>query len=71
MSDWLSDFKNDNKPSSNEIAKKAEPRRKLKPRFSVNLSDEDYHRVKSYCDDVGISCAALARTLILDKLNSK
>jgi hypothetical protein len=69
MSAWLDDIKDETKLGSHELSEKSEPKRKLKPRFSVNLSDADHVRVKKYCDDMGISCAALARTLILEKLN--
>lgn len=64
---FIDDFKSEEKKSSHELAQK-KSNRKLKPRFSVNLSDEDYDRVKDYCESRGISCASLARMLILDAI---
>jgi len=66
---FINDFKNDAKTGSHELKPTHEPKRILKPRFSVNLSDEDHLRVKNYCESMGLSCAALARMLILEKIN--
>ena len=43
---FIKDFKNDEKAGSHELGKENKPKRKLKPRFSVNLSDSDYEKVK-------------------------
>ena len=43
-------------------------KRVMKPRFSVNLNDDDAALVKSYCERVGLSQAALARMLILREI---
>ena len=67
---FIDDFKSEEKQGSHEITEK-KSNRKLKPRFSVNLSDSDYEEVKAYCESRGISCASLARVLILDEIKSK
>ncbi|WP_339667805.1 hypothetical protein [uncultured Paraglaciecola sp.] len=66
---FINDFKDDAKTGSHELKPINQPKRNLKPRFSVNLSDEDHLRVKEYCSSMGLSCAALARILILEKIN--
>lgn len=68
---FIDDFQNENKAGSHELEKQGKPKRILKPRFSVNLSDDDYERVKDYCNDMGISCAGLARMLILKEISKK
>ena len=65
---FIKDFKNDEKAGSHELKKNDKPKRTLKPKFSVNLSDLDYERVKTFCECRGISCAALARMLILNEI---
>lgn len=65
---FIKDFKNDEKAGSHELGKENKPKRKLKPRFSVNLSDSDYEKVKEYCESRGMSCAALARMLIMKEI---
>jgi hypothetical protein len=66
---FINDFKSDAKTGSHDLKPINEPNRILKPRFSVNLSDEDHLRVKEYCASMGLSCAALARMLILEKIS--
>ena len=74
---FIDDFKNEDIPSSHEIVEKAaesvEPKRKgkplQKPRFSVNLTDDDFERLQVYCDQIGMSYAALARTLLLKEIS--
>lgn len=66
---FINDFKDDDKKGSNELKITTLNNRKLKPRFSVNLSDEDAKRVKDYCESRSISCAAFARMLILNEIN--
>lgn len=65
---FIKDFKNDEKAGSHELKKNDKPKRTLKPKFSVNLSDSDYERVKIFCESRGVSCAALARMLILKEM---
>lgn len=74
---FIDDFKNEDIPSSHEIvetaAESVEPKRKgkplQKPRFSVNLTDDDFERLQQYCEKVGMSYAALARMLLMRELN--
>ncbi len=67
MSSFIDDFKDDNKQGSHKLKKNA-ANRKLKPRFSVNLLDDDYKQVQDYCEKMGMSCAALARMLLLKEI---
>lgn len=66
---FIKDFKNDDKAGSHELKNNDKPKRNLKPKFSVNLSDSDYERVKRFCESRGVSCAALARMLILNEID--
>jgi hypothetical protein len=66
---FLDDFNNNDKKSSHDLVEK-KSNRKLKPRFSVNLSDEDSQLVKLYCESRGISASVLTRMLLLDKVKS-
>jgi hypothetical protein len=68
---FINDFKSDATTGSHDLKPINEPKRILKPRFSVNLSDEDHLRVKEYCASMGLSCAALARMLILKEMERK
>lgn len=66
---FINDFKSP-KASSNELSmgKKRAEKPKLKPRFSVNLTDSDFERVSAHCERIGSTHAALARTLLLREL---
>lgn len=66
MNDFLDDYSGDKKSSHDLVEKKSNT--KLKPRFSVNLSDEDIALVKQYCESRGISPSVLTRMLLLDKI---
>lgn len=69
---FIHDFKNENSPSSHEIVKTGNERsskQKQKPRFSVNLTDDDFERLQQYCEQTGMSYAALARTLLLREIS--
>lgn len=43
---------------------------KLKPRFSVNLTDTDFDRVIAHCEKTGMNYAALTRMLLLRELDN-
>ena len=74
---FIDDFKNEDISSSHEIvetaAESAELKRKdkqrQKPRFSVNLTDDDFERLQKHCEQIGMSYAALARTLLLKEIS--
>lgn len=65
---FLDDYDGDKRSSHDLVEKKSN--RKLKPRFSVNLSDEDNILVKQYCESRGISPSVLTRMLLLDKIKN-
>ena len=65
---WLDEVANEDKKGSHDIKVQ---KRKLLPRFSVNLLDKDYEAVQAYCEKMGMSCAALARMLLLKEISSK
>jgi 3-hydroxyisobutyrate dehydrogenase-like beta-hydroxyacid dehydrogenase len=63
---FLDDFEGDSKSSHDQVEKKSNT--KLKPRFSINLSDEDFSLVKEYCESRSVSASVLARMTLLDKI---
>lgn len=68
---FLDKVKDDSSKSSHEQLNKAEietSEDKLKPRFSINLSEADFQLVKEYCKSRGIPAAVLARLTLLDKV---
>ncbi|MBT48650.1 MAG: hypothetical protein CL491_00905 [Acinetobacter sp.] len=57
---------NETDNGSHDVEKAAN--RKIKPRFSVNLSDSDYDEVKEYAESISMSASALARMLLLKEV---
>lgn len=56
----------ENESGSHDVEKSVN--RKIKPRFSVNLSDSDFDEVRAYAESIGMSASALARMLLLKEV---
>lgn len=56
----------ENTEGSYDVREKAiKSNRKVKQRFSVSLSDEDYEEVQKYCEALGIAPSVYTRTILL------
>lgn len=70
---WHDDHVNGN---SDEVRKKdsrlGRPKvsasKKLKPRYSVNLNDSEYEKLKAHCESLGVTVSQFTRMRLLESI---